>query len=90
MQKKVPQRSHKGCHIGSHIARRKGIYCYRRRLPLPGTGELCISLRTRRYREAEHRALLLDKAFDDAFRRVLHKVETRDAQRYPRIVEAGD
>jgi NTP pyrophosphatase (non-canonical NTP hydrolase) len=27
---------------------------------------------------------------DDAFRRVLHKIETRDARRYPRIAEADD
>jgi hypothetical protein len=63
--KKVPQGSHKG----SHITRKKGVYSYRRRLPGAARSEVCLSLRTRRFREAEHRAALLDEAFDDALRR---------------------
>ena len=70
MPKKVPQSSH----IGSHIARRKGVYCYRRRLPGVASGEVCISLRTCRFREAEHRAAILDAAFDDALRRARENV----------------
>jgi integrase len=63
--KKVPQ----GCHNGSHIARRKDRYWYRRRIPGMQRREICVSLRTRHYREAEHRAALLDQAFGDALRR---------------------
>jgi hypothetical protein len=55
-----------GSHNCSHITRKRGIYHYRRRLPGVRSGEVCISLRTRQYREAEHRASLLDDAFDDA------------------------
>jgi hypothetical protein len=33
------------------------------------SGEVCVSLRTRRFREAERRAALLDAAFDDALYR---------------------
>jgi site-specific recombinase XerD len=52
-----------------HISRRRGIYCYRRRVPGDRCAEVAISLRTRHFREAEHRAGLLDGAFDDALRR---------------------
>ena len=51
---------------GSHIGRKRGTYYYRRRLPGMAGGEVCLSLRTRRFREAEHSAALLDEAFDDA------------------------
>lgn len=44
----------------SHITRKRGIYYYRRRLPVPSQGEVALSLRTRRFREAEHLACLLD------------------------------
>jgi hypothetical protein len=54
---------------GSHIARKRGIYCYRRRLPGLRRSEVCVSLRTRCYREAEHCAAILDKTFDSALRR---------------------
>jgi integrase len=40
---------------------------------VPG-GEVCISLRTRSFREAEHRAALVDEAFDDALRRARDNV----------------
>ena len=32
------------------------------------SGEVCVSLHTRGFREAEHRAALLDAVFDDALR----------------------
>jgi integrase len=58
----------------SHIARRKGIYCYRRRLPGIPDGEVCVSLRTRHLREGEHRAALLDGVFDQALGRARETV----------------
>ena len=61
MPQKVPQ--------GSHIVSKNSIYRYRRRLPDVARGEVCTSLRTRNFREAEHRAALLDRAFDGALRR---------------------
>jgi hypothetical protein len=68
--KKIPQ----GSHNGSHIARKKGVYHYRRRLPGVCRGEICISLRARLYREAEHRAALVDVGFDSALRRARENV----------------
>jgi len=59
------------CPQGVHITRRRGVYHYRRRLPGRAHGEVMLSLRTRRYREAEHRAALLDGAFGSAWRRAL-------------------
>src|SRR5687768_3276604 len=52
----------------SHITRKRGVYYYRRRLPAPSSGEVAVSLGTRHYREAEHRAGLLHAAFVDATR----------------------
>jgi len=54
----------------NHIVRKDGVCYYRRRLPSPAGGEVCLSLRTKRLREAEYRAELLDRAFGDALRRV--------------------
>jgi len=56
-----------GSHIGSHIARKRGIYHYRRRLPVPYSGEVTLSLKTRRFREAEHLAAILDVGFGRAW-----------------------
>lgn len=56
---------------GSHIARKRGIYHYRRRLPAPHHGEVTISLSTARYREAEHLATVLDGAFGEAWKQAL-------------------
>ena len=53
----------------SHITRKAGVYYCRRRLPGLAGGEVALTLRTKRYREAEHRAALLDDAFGDALRR---------------------
>jgi uncharacterized protein DUF6538 len=52
----------------SHIARKRGIYYYRRRLPFPYKGELTLSLRTTSYREAEHLAKVLDSEFSNFFK----------------------
>ncbi|WP_328805645.1 site-specific integrase [Sabulicella rubraurantiaca] len=53
----------------SHITRKRGVYYWRRRLPGTPRGEVALSLRTRRYREAEHLASRLDMAFGAAWRR---------------------
>ncbi len=68
---------------GSHITRKRGIYCYRRRLPLPVAGEVLVSLRTRRYREAEHRAGLLDVGFEEALRLAMNEAEKTGAALAP-------
>lgn len=49
----------------SHITRKRGIYYYRRRLPKIASAEVCLSLATRNFREAQHLAALLDKGFED-------------------------
>lgn len=53
----------------SHITRKRGVFYWRRRLPGRDRGEVAISLRTRRFREAEHRAALLTEAFGAAWTR---------------------
>ena len=68
---------------GSHITRKRGVYCYRRRLPAPLAGEVLVSLSTRRYREAEHRAELLDAGFEGALRRAVSEAEKTDAALAP-------
>ena len=68
MRRTVPQRSH----IGSHISRKNTVYRYLRRLPVEIGGEVTVLLSTRNYREAEHRAALLDHAFRGALRRALN------------------
>lgn len=47
----------------SHIARKRQVYYYRRRVPCPGVGEVTLSLRTRNFREAQHLASVLDLRF---------------------------
>ncbi|QEX23354.1 integrase [Hypericibacter adhaerens] len=66
----LPQRSHSGSHnngdgAGSHVTKKRGVYYYRRRLPSPHGGEVALSLGTTNYREAEHQAAMLDKAFNE-------------------------
>ena len=56
---------------GSHIAKKRGVFYYRRRLPGRVCGEVAISLRTRHFRVAEHLARALDKAFPDAWNRAV-------------------
>ncbi|NMJ43465.1 hypothetical protein GWK16_19615 [Roseomonas sp. JC162] len=54
----------------THITRKNDVYYWRRRLPGLPRGEVSLSLRTRRFREAEHRAALLDDVFGAAMARV--------------------
>lgn len=51
----------------SHIARKRGIYYFRKRLPGRPGEEVAISLATRSYREAEHRAALIVRGFRGAW-----------------------
>lgn len=51
----------------AHITVKRGVYYYRRRWPHPHLGEIAVSLKTRHYREAEHRARVLDAAFQEAW-----------------------
>jgi integrase len=53
----------------THIARKRGVYYYRRRLPRPLVGEITLSLRTRSFRRAEWLAQGLDGAFETAMSR---------------------
>ena len=60
---------------GSHLSRKGCIYRYRRRLPDEPRGrEVVVSLGTPHYREAEHRAALVDRVFDDALARARRAV----------------
>jgi integrase len=59
----------------THITRRRGIYHYRRRLPNRSRGEVLLSLRTRCFREAEHLAEVLGRAFPWILRRVLSQAD---------------
>ena len=47
----------------SHITRKRGVYYYRRRLPVPDRKEVAVSLFTRHYRPAEYRAARLNVLF---------------------------
>lgn len=47
------------------------MFHYRRRLPGRARGEVAVSLRTRRFREAEHLAGVLDEGFADAWNRAV-------------------
>jgi hypothetical protein len=63
----LPQCSHRErSHKCFHITRKRGVYYYRRRLPSPPGGEIAVSLGTSNYREAEHKATLLDHVFEAA------------------------
>jgi hypothetical protein len=85
----LPQCSHKRSHIGSHkssehdgshITKKRGVYYYRRRLPSPRGGEVAVSLRTRNYREAEHRAADMDDAFNKLITTMDTATKTADLQ----------
>ena len=54
----------------SHMTRKRGVYFFRRRLPLPHVGEIAISLGTRHFRLAEMFCEALDKAFKSFFTKV--------------------
>ena len=62
-------------HKCSHITRKRRVYYYRRRVPCLSGGEVAVSLRTRNYREAEHRAGRLDAVF----RRAVATMQDRSA-----------
>lgn len=51
----------------SHITRKRGVYYYRRRFPMPFAGEIALSLRTSNYRAAEHAAQNLNRRFEEFF-----------------------
>lgn len=44
----------------SHITRKRGVFYYRRRFPMPLKGEVALSLRTRKFRKAEFLAAALN------------------------------
>jgi hypothetical protein len=67
----------------SHITRKRGIFHYRRRLPGEAWREVTISLCTRHFREAEHRAGLVDRAFHDALARARQAVSEAPATEAP-------
>lgn len=54
--------------LRSHLTLKRGIFYYRRKLPLPYSGEIAVSLRTDHYREAQHLARVADSAFRKFFR----------------------
>ncbi len=58
----------------SHITRKRGVFYWRKRLPHPQRGEVTVSLRTRNYRQAEHRAGILTRAFEGALTRAMGDV----------------
>lgn len=65
----APQLVHKLVHTdGTHLCRRGGVYYYRRRLPGPTSGEIGLSLRTRKFLEAEYLSEALDRRFATAYR----------------------
>lgn len=63
----------------SHITRKRGVYYYRRRLPIGVGGEIAFSLQTRVFREAEWLAQRLDPEFKAIIERVmLNQTKTKD------------
>jgi hypothetical protein len=65
-----------------HITRKRGVFYYRRRLGCGLSGEVAISLRTRRFPNAEWLARLLDQQFSKAVSEVQKKVSEGDISRY--------
>ncbi len=57
----LPQRSHKDAR---RVARKRGVFYFRRRLPGVDAGEVAVSLQTRNFREAEWLAAMLSREFD--------------------------
>lgn len=60
----------------SRLTKKRGIFYFRRLLPALPRREVAVSLRTRRFREAEHRAVVVGAAFDAAW----EKVKAMDGQ----------
>jgi integrase len=52
----------------SHLAIKRGVFYFRRKLPMPHRGEIALSLRTKNFREAQHLATLAGSAFHLFFR----------------------
>ncbi len=61
----------------SHIAQKRGIYFYRRRLPLCPKSDMAISLRTRDFREAQYLSRLLDQAYEKVIEGIMGKPDLR-------------
>lgn len=53
----------------SHLALKRGVYYFRRKLPVPHMGDIAVSLGTKAFREAQHLAALADRAFQKFFER---------------------
>jgi len=47
----------------SHITQKRGVFYYRRRLPSPHTGEITLSLRTKKFLPAQHMVMIIDHLF---------------------------
>jgi len=76
------------CPQGVHITKRRGVYHWRRRLPGQAKGEIMVSLRTRRYREAEHLAAVADDGFAREWERLALSEKRVDREELKRILRA--
>ena len=65
----------------SHITKKRGVFYYRRRLPKPMTGEIALSLRTRKFLQAEWSAHKLDVAFARVLRRMTDEKNSGEISR---------
>ena len=61
----------------SHLACKRGVFHYRRKLPKTHGGELTLALRTVNYREAAYRVGLLDRLFNRVLRRQSNMVDLK-------------
>lgn len=61
----------------SHIASKRGLFHYRRRLPSARGGEVTLALRTTDYREARCLAAVLDRTFDRILRTHAHMIDLK-------------
>lgn len=74
MAQKLTPRSHQ---TAKHVARKRGVYYFRRELPEPLSGEIAVSLSTRAYREAEYLAEALTELFNHSIHTVSSPTELR-------------
>lgn len=74
MAQKLTPRSHQ---TAKHVARKRGVYYFRRKLPEPLSGEIAVSLSTRAYREAEYLAEALTELFNHSIHTVSSPAELR-------------
>lgn len=81
MGRKRTQASHKSSHNlnrdASHVAKKDGVFYYRRRLPEHLGTDVALSLGTRRFREAEDLAKQLDQVFNHAVSTVSSTADLR-------------